>query len=80
LPHEGLEAKIGDFVAHYNHLRYHKASPISLPPMSTLDEANPSCLNEKGSNDRPFRIDVVTIAARPLNITQQMHAADEVIE
>src|SRR5262249_1032268 len=27
---------------------------------------------EKGSNDRPFRIDVFTIATKPLNITQQM--------
>src|SRR5262245_45751422 len=40
--------------------------------MFTLDEAKPSCLNEKGSNDRPFRIDVFTIATKPLNITQQM--------
>src|SRR5262249_1375038 len=40
--------------------------------MFTLDEAKPSCLNEKGSNDRPFRIDVFTIATKPLNITHQM--------
>ena len=49
-----------------------RASPISPRPTSTSGEAKPSCLNEKGSNDRPFRIDVFTIAARPHNITQQM--------
>ena len=49
-----------------------RASPISPRPTSTSDAAKPSCLNEKGSNDRPSRTDACIIAARPHNINQQM--------
>ena len=42
LPGE-LEARIGDFVAHYNHLRYHERSTICRRPMSTSDAVKPSC-------------------------------------
>src|SRR4029450_12678023 len=49
-----------------------RVSPTSPRPTSTSDAARPSCLNEKGSNDRPSRTDACFTAARPLNITQQM--------
>jgi len=65
-----LEARIGDFVAHYNHLRYHESIANPPRPMSTSDAARLSCLNEKGSNDRPSTTDACFTAARPHNISR----------
>src|SRR5271169_6329986 len=49
-----------------------RASLISPRPTSTSDAAKPSCLKEKGSNDRPSRTDACNTTPTPHNINQQM--------
>src|SRR5271169_1677248 len=49
-----------------------RASLISPRPTSTSDAAKPSCLKEKGSNDRPSRTGACNTTPTPHNINQQM--------
>jgi hypothetical protein len=66
------EAQIDDFVAHDNHRRCHEASAISHPPTSTSGAAEPSCRNEKGSNNRQSHSAACNTKSKPLRSRQRM--------
>jgi transposase InsO family protein len=64
-----LEAEIGAFITHYNHLRYHE-SLGNLTPADVYFERGQT-IHGKGSSDRPSPIDACCIVGRPHNITKQ---------
>jgi len=57
LPAGDLEQKIGDFVTHYNHLRYHESINNLTPAEVYFGRGQTSCWNEKGSNATPSKPD-----------------------
>ena len=64
-----LEQKFGDFVAHYNHLRYHESINQPDTGRGLLSVAvRQSFWKEKGSNVAPSEPEACNTAARLLNI------------
>ena len=63
-----IEQKVGDFVAHHNHLRYCGVLPILPRLASTSGAARLSYTKEKGSSATPSKRDACVIAAMPPNI------------
>ena len=56
LPGE-LEAQIGDFVAYYNHLRYHEGIANLTPADVYFGRGQTILLEREGLNDRPSKAD-----------------------
>ena len=73
-----LEARIGDFVAHYNHLRYHESIANLTRADVYFGRGQTILLEEKGSKDRPSKTNACNITPTPDTINQQMPARSSI--
>jgi hypothetical protein len=67
-----LEAKVGDFVAHYNHLRYHESIANLAPADVHFGRGQTILLQRERINAIHSEPDACISAAKPPNIIQQM--------